>query len=149
MTSPTDVIPTAQDFARRLAAVRAEEEALAEEKRKAAEAEKRALIELYQKPSGIPDEEGVRRGLRIIERAVNNGLTEVQFYRFPNSLCSDHGRAINQGEPGWPDTLTGVPREIFALWDKYFRPKGYRLEARVVDYPDGVPGDIGMTLKWS
>jgi hypothetical protein len=45
------------------------------------------------------DSEHVRFGKRataIIERAVANGLTEVQLYRFPNSLCTDHGRAINQ-----------------------------------------------------
>jgi hypothetical protein len=35
---------------------------------------------------------------------VSNGKTEVQVYRFPNQLCTDNGRAINQ-EPGWEDTL--------------------------------------------
>lgn len=149
MANITDMLPSAQDFAHRLAAARAEEEERAEEQRKAAEAEKKALLELFQKPSGVSDEEGVRRGLRIIERAVANGLTEVQFYRFPNTLCSDRGRAVNQGEAGWPDTLTGVPREIYDLWRKYFRDKGYRLQVQVIDFPGGVPGDIGMTLKWA
>jgi hypothetical protein len=68
--------------------------------------------------------------------------------RFPNSLCTDHGRAINQQEPGWEDTLTGVPREIYQLWHKYFRPRGYKLRVQIVNWPGGMPGDIGMTLSW-
>jgi len=112
------------------------------------EAEKKALIEQLSKPSGVSDEEGIRRGIKIIERAVSNGFTEVQVYRFPNALCADHGRAINQGEPGWEETLTGVPKEIYQLWYKYFRPRGYKLLVQIVDFPGGMPGDIIMTLKW-
>jgi hypothetical protein len=47
-------------------------------------------------------------------------LTEVQVCRFPNNLCTDRGRAINQQEPGWETTLTGFPKEIYQLWAKYF-----------------------------
>ena len=67
-------------------------------KQAAAEAEKKMLLEKLTKPSGVSDEEALRRVANIIERAVTNGLTEVQVYRFPNSLCTDHGRAINQQE---------------------------------------------------
>jgi hypothetical protein len=63
-------------------------------------------------------------------------------------LCTDGGRAINQQEPGWENTLTGRPKEIYQLWAKYFRPRGYRLRVEIVDFPGGMPGDIGMTLKW-
>ena len=86
--------------------------------------------------------------MKIIERGVNNGKTEVQFYRFPNDLCTDRGRAINQGEPGWEKTLTGIPLEIYQLWNRHFRAKGYRLKVEIVDFPDGIPGDVGMTLQW-
>jgi hypothetical protein len=114
-----------------------------------AEAEKQALLDHFTKPSGVSDEEGIRRGLKIIERAVSNGRTEVQVYRFPNQLCTDKGRAINQQEPGWEDTLTGVPKEIYQLWAKYFRPRGYKLRVEIIDFPGGMPGDVSMTLKWS
>ena len=79
--------------------------------------------------------------MRIIEGAVKNGLTEVRVYRFPNTMCTDRGRAINQQEKGWEQTLTGVPKEIYQLWDRHFRAKGYRLRAEIVDFPNGVPGD--------
>jgi len=86
--------------------------------------------------------------LKIIERAVSNGLTEVQVHRFPNQLCTDRGRAINQQEAGWESTLTGVPREIYELWAKYFRSRGYTLKVEILEFPGGMPGDVGMTLKW-
>jgi hypothetical protein len=114
-----------------------------------AAAAQRELIEHLQAPSGVSDEEAIRRGVKMIERAVSSGLTEVQVYRFPNRLCNDGGRAINQQEPDWPGTLTGVPKEIYQLWDKYFRERGYKLRAEIVSFPNGMPGDIAMTLKWS
>ena len=58
---------------------------------------------------------------------MRNGLTEVQVYRFPNTLCTDKGRAINQMEKGWENTLTGIPKEIFQLWSDYLQPRGYRI----------------------
>jgi hypothetical protein len=87
--------------------------------------------------------------MKIIDRAMKSRLTEVQVYRFPNELCTDKGRAINQQEPGWEQTLTGVPKEIYQLWHKYFRPRGYKLRVQIIDFAGGVPGDVGMTLSWS
>jgi len=114
----------------------------------AEEAEKKSLIDQFLKPSGVSDEERMKRAAAIIQRAVGNGLTEVQVVRFPNSLCTDRGRAINQTEPGWETTLTGLPKELYEFWAKYLRPRGYRLQVQVVDFSGGVPGDIGMSLKW-
>jgi hypothetical protein len=31
---------------------------------------------------------------------MKNRMTEVEVFRFPNQLCTDKGRAINQQEPG-------------------------------------------------
>ncbi|EIG57125.1 hypothetical protein [Bradyrhizobium sp. WSM1253] len=114
----------------------------------AAEAEKRALIERLSKPSGKSEEEKIKLASTIIQRAVRNGLTEVQVYRFPNTLCTDKGRAINQMEAGWEKTLTGIPKEIFELWTEYLKPRGYRIGYQVIDFPGGVPGDIGVIISW-
>jgi hypothetical protein len=125
------------------------EEASRQKKRdaKAAE-EKKALIERLRAPSQVSEEEAIRRALVLIERAVKNGLTEVRIYRFPHELCTDNGRAINQQEPGWEQTLTGLPKEMYELWDKYFRPRGYKFRAEIVSYPNNMPGDVGITLGW-
>jgi hypothetical protein len=148
MTNIDRLLPSAKDYAKKLAlaeSAETEKEAAAEAR---AELEKQALLEQLQKPSGVSDEEGIRRAVMIIERAVNAGRTEVQVYRFPNSLCTDRGRAINQAEPGWEKTLTGVPKEIYGLWDRHFRDRGYKLRVEIVDFPNGMPGDVGMTLSW-
>jgi hypothetical protein len=145
---PDELLPTAGDFMKKLALAEAEE--ASKQARKLAEeaAEKKALLDHFTQPSGVSDEEGIRRAVKIIERAVSNGRTEVQVCRFPNTLCTDRGRAINQQEPGWEDTLTGLPNEIYQLWAKYFRARGYKLRVEIIDFPGGMPGDVGMTLKW-
>jgi hypothetical protein len=114
----------------------------------AAEAEKQALIERLSKPSGKTEAEKVQLASTVIQRAVRNGMSEVQVYRFPNTLCTDKGRAINQQEPGWEKTLTGIPKEIFQLWTDYLQPRGYRISYQIIDFPGGVPGDIAVTISW-
>src|SRR6478736_8568602 len=114
-TKPDELLPTAKDFMKKLALAEAEEASKEAAKRAVAEAEKKALLDQLTKPSGISDEEAIRRAITIIERAVSNGRSEVQVYRFPNQLCTDRGRAINQQEAGWEATLTGIPKEIYHL----------------------------------
>ena len=90
----------------------------------AAETEKTELLDRLAKPSGVSDEERMQRAAAVVQRAVNNGLTEVFVFRFPNRLCTDHGRAINQAKPGWETTLTGLPKELHCFWEKYLKPRG-------------------------
>jgi hypothetical protein len=144
-----ELLPSAKELMGKIALAEAEEAEKQARARSEAEAEKKALTDQLSKPSGISEEEAIRRGMKIIERAVKSRLTEVEVFRFPNQLCTDKGRAINQQEPGWENTLTGVPKEIYQLWDKYFRPRGYKLRVQIVDFPGGVPGDVSMTLSWS
>ena len=142
-------LPTAQEAMEKLALAEAEKASAALRKQSDAEAEKKMLLEKLTKPSGVSDDEALRRVGIIIERAVSNGLTEVQVYRFPNALCTDHGRAINQQEQGWETTLTGLPKEMFQFWERQLRPRGYKIKFQIVDFPDGMPGDVGITLKWA
>ena len=135
---------TAQQMMEKLALAEAQKAAEAERRRAAAEAEKKALIDKLSKPPDITEEERIKRAAAIIERAVANGMTEVQVMRFPNSLCTDHGRAINQGEPGWERTLTGLPKEMYEFWYRQLRPLGYKVHLNC-----RLPGDIGITLKWA
>lgn len=143
-----DLIPSAKKIQQEAALKEAEKAEQYARLAAAAEAEKRALIERLARPSGKSEEEKVQLASTIIQRAVRNGLTEVQVYRFPNSLCTDKGRAINQQERGWENTLTGIPKEIFQLWTDYLQPRGYRISYQIIDYPGGVPGDIGITIAW-
>jgi hypothetical protein len=143
-----DLLPTAAECTQKMALAEAEKASEFARKQAAADAEKKALLDRIQKPSGVSDEERMKRAAAIINRAVSNGHSEVLVGRFPNILCTDGGRAINQVEKGWEETLTGLPREIVLFWKKFLQPKGYRLKAQIVDWPNGLPGDIGITLSW-
>jgi hypothetical protein len=143
-----DLIPSAAEIRKEAALKEAEKAEEYVRLAAAADAEKRALIERLSKPSGKSEEEKIKLASTIIQRAVRNGLTEVLVYRFPNSLCTDKGRAINQMEKGWETTLTGIPKEIFQLWTDYLKPRGYRIAYQIIDFPGGVPGDIGVTISW-
>jgi hypothetical protein len=147
-TDPNDLLPSAKDCMKKIAEAEAEKASEYMRRQAAAEAEKRALMERFEKPSGVSDDERLKRAAAIIKRAVDNGLTEVLVGRFPNTLLTDRGRAINQMEPGWENTLTGLPKELFQFWEKHLKPRGYRLRCQIVDWPGGMPGDIGMTLAW-
>jgi hypothetical protein len=147
-TTLDDVLPSAADCLKKIALAQAEKASAMVRQQSAAEAEKTELLDRLSKPSGVSDEERMQRAASIIERAVNNGLTEVFVGRFPNTLCTDLGRAINQQEPGWEKTLTGLPMEVYQFWAKYLKPRGYRLRVQIVDWPGGMPGDIGVTLAW-
>ncbi len=143
-----DLLPTAKDIQKQAALKEAQKADEMARRMAAAEVEKRALIEKLSKPSGLSEEEKVQLASTVIQRAVRNGLTEVQVYRFPNSLCTDKGRAINQMEKGWEKTLNGIPKEIFQLWSDYLQPRGYRIRYQIVDFSGGVPGDIAITISW-
>jgi len=143
------VLPSAKEMMEKLALAEAEKAEAATRHQAEVEAEKKLLLEKITKPSGVSDEEAMQRVAVIVQRAVSNGQTEVQVYRFPNQLCTDHGRAINQQEPGWEKTLTGLPKEMYEFWARRLRPLGYKLKVQIVDWPGGMPGDVGITLKWA
>ena len=149
MTAATeDLLLSADDCKKKMAEAEAEKASDYARKQDAAEAEKKVLLDRLQKPSGVTDDERLRRAAAIINRAVNNGLMEVQVGRFPNTLFTDGVRAINQQEPGWEETLTGLPKELFQFWKKYLQSRGYRIKFQIVDWPNGLPGDIGISLSW-
>jgi hypothetical protein len=81
--------------------------------------------------------------------AAGSGRYEAMIMRFPSDFCTDGGRAVNNDLPGWIDTLPGKAREACALWAKVGRPNGYRLRAMVLNFPDGMPGDIGLFVNWA
>ncbi|HET9536266.1 MAG: hypothetical protein ABWY64_18275 [Tardiphaga sp.] len=148
MSTLDDLLPKAEDCRKKIAEVEAQKASDFMRKMSAAEAEKKELLDKLSKPSGVSDEERMKRAAAIINRAVSNGLTEVLVGTFPNLVCTDRGRAINQQEPGWESTLTGLPKELYDFWKIHLQPRGYRVKYQIVSFPNGMPGDIGITLSW-
>jgi hypothetical protein len=139
---------SAKELQAKIAKVEGEKASKAMKAHEAAEAEKQALLDRLTHPSGLSDEEVMEKAAIIVNRAVENGMTSVQVFRFPNSVCTDSGRAINQAEEGWESTLTGIPREIYEFWQRQLKPRGYHMRYEILDYPGGMPGDVGIFLSW-
>jgi hypothetical protein len=89
---------------------------------------RKKLLARFSKPIEITDE--VRnRLLSRLRSAAAEGLTELMVLQFPVELCTDQGRAVNNNESDWPETLTGVPRQAYEVWRDRLKPAGYRLSA--------------------
>ncbi len=126
-----------------------------------AESKKAAEMEAARKASAGHREQQVKQAidhhvtderwrglLHEARRAAQRGETELQVLRFPGALCSDGGRAINVPEPDWPATLRGEAAESFLRFESELKPLGFHLIARVLDFPGGFIGDIGLFLHW-
>jgi N-acetylglucosamine kinase-like BadF-type ATPase len=92
--------------------------------------------------------EVLARVSRAVKSAAERGQQEVLVIRFSSAYCTDRGRAINNSEPDWPKTLTGFAKRAHEFWQKELEPHGYKLRAEIMDYPGGMPGDVGIFLKW-
>ena len=110
--------------------------------------------------------EVIQLGLDRIKRAFERGETELMFASFPSTFCSDDGRAvINAGappivrptreqaakeaeDPEWLRTMPAGVRKVYDYWRENLKPGGFRLSARIINYPGGKPGDVGLFFSW-
>jgi hypothetical protein len=111
-------------------------------------------------------DEIIESGLNRIKRAFERGEAELMFSSFPSSFCTDGGRAIiNAGvppinkpskeeaarqseEPDWLLTLPAGVHQVFDYWKKNLKPGGFGFSARIINYPGGMPGDVGLFFTW-
>lgn len=89
-----------------------------------------------------------RAMLHDARQAAESGEKEYLLIRFPAALCMDGGRAINAPDPGWPMTLRGEPSDVFHRWRNELQPRGFKIAAQIIDFPDGLPGDAALFLSW-
>jgi hypothetical protein len=111
-------------------------------------------------------DEIIQSGLDRIKRAFERGETELMIAAFPSDFCTDGGRAIiNAGappinkpsqaeqaarsdEPEWLTTLPAGAHHVYDFWKQNLRPGGFGFSARVINYPGGMPGDVGLFFTW-
>ena len=87
----------------------------------------------------------------LLERAraaAALGENSFELIRFPCDLCSDGGRKIDVGETDWPTTLRGEAAEFYTRWERDLRPAKFGLSAQLVDYIDGIPSNVALSLTW-
>jgi hypothetical protein len=117
-----------------------------DEQRKAAErrfAEVRAMIEQH------PSDELWRDRLHRASEAARAGHHESLVFRLPSGQCTDGGLAINVQAGNWPQTLSGEAADAYRIWEQQLKPQGFLLTARILEYPHGNFGDVGLFLSWA
>lgn len=143
-----DTFFSAADLKNLMAAREQAKEAEAKEKRSEADAARKAELDELKKSVEISEQQ-VEDAVAKFKTAAENGLTEMVVFSFPSELCTDGGRAINSALKGWQETLVGKPRSIYEAWQRYLKDKGYQFHARVLNFPHGMPGDIGLIIVWA
>lgn len=98
-----------------------------------------------------------------IRRAFERGDTELMLTSFPSSFCTDQGRAVTNAsappitkrdkaddpdEPDWLATMPKGARQVYDYWKANLKSGGFSFNARVISYPGGMPGDIGLFFSW-
>ena len=116
------------------------------EKKRKSDDEHQQLRDAFMAQQIHPDV--FERVSKVIRAAAERGEREVLVVRFSSQYCTDGGRAINNFEPEWPQTLTGFAKSAYEFWQKELEPKGYKVRAQIMDFPGGVPGDVGLFLRW-
>jgi hypothetical protein len=139
---------SAADLKRRMAEHEAAKAADELRRMKEQEERQKAVMADFHKPPERTAEQLMQLIMQLVNHAAEGGQTEVQVYRFPNDLCSDRGRRINNSDADWDQTLQGRPRLGYEFWRDHLRPLGFGLKAEVLEYPGGMPGDIGFFLTW-
>jgi CBS domain-containing protein len=83
------------------------------------------------------------------QAAATHDENSFELIRFPCDLCSDGGRKIDVAEIDWPTTLRGEAAEVYTRWERELRPAGFRLRAQIVEYLEGIPNNIALSLAWA
>ena len=92
--------------------------------------------------------DGIERFNSWVRRAAEQGRSEIEILRFPSQYCSDQGRAINNLEAGWPDTLSGARAQGLRRLRQHLQGQGYKIRAQILNYPDGGLGEVGIYIGW-
>jgi len=137
---------TAGEIRQFMAQKEGEEATKALAKARELEAEQQKVRDEFMKRDIHPD---VWNRIRnAVQMAAANGRSEIMVLKFSSDLCSDGGRAINNGDPDWPSTLTGFAAKAADFYQKELKSQGFKVRAQVLDYPKGIIGDIGLFLIW-
>ena len=86
--------------------------------------------------------------LSKVKAAFENDQREVMLVSFPSDFCTDGGRKINNRLPDWLDTLPAGAQVFVEFWRDALQPGGFGLGGRILTFPGGMPGDVGLFVTW-
>jgi hypothetical protein len=44
--------------------------------------------------------------------------------------------------------MSTAPSKVYDSWRENLKPGGFKFSARVIDYPGGKPGNVGLFFSW-
>ena len=120
------------------------------EKERAFEAAKKAELDKLHKEFEEREirPEAMENVAWLIRKAIDMGERQALVLRFPAKWLSDNGRAVTNQDPDWARTLTGFARRAGDFFKQELEPRGFQIKAEIMDWPDGMPGDVGIFLLW-
>jgi hypothetical protein len=123
---------------------RAAEEALRQEQ---AAKEEQDRLRKHFLEDDVP-EDAMTQVAKLVRRAVEAGENRVLVVHFPAAWLPDRGRRINNRDETWPEHLDGFAKRAYAYFERELKPRGFKLRAEIISWPDGVPGEVGFFLQW-
>jgi hypothetical protein len=131
------------------AVIAEKERETAEEKRKyeaEAATERKKLHEEFMERQVPAD--ALNRIALMVRAAVERGEKQVLVFQFPSDWMPDQGRSLTTHAENWHEHLDGFARRAYAYFEKELKPRGFQLRAEILNWPGGMPGDVGFFLRW-
>jgi hypothetical protein len=111
-----------------------------------AKAERDRLHEAFMEREVQP--EAMDRIATLVRRTIDMGDRQALVVRFPSDWLPDQGRAITNHDKNWPEKLDGFAKRAYDFFQRELEPRGFQIRAEIVDWPGGMPGDVGFFLQW-
>ena len=92
--------------------------------------------------------EALERIAALVAKQVDRGEKQALVLQFPSDWLPDQGRGVTNRDPDWHLKLEGFPKRAYDFFRKELEPRGFQIKAEILDWPGGMPGDVGFILTW-
>ena len=92
--------------------------------------------------------EAMDRIATLVRKTIDMGDKQALVLRFPSDWLPDQGRAITNHDKNWYEKLDGFPKRAYDFFKRELEPRGFQIRAEILNWPGGMPGDVGFFLQW-
>jgi hypothetical protein len=92
--------------------------------------------------------EAMDRIATLVRKTIDMGDKQALVLRFPSDWLPDQGRAITNHDKDWYEKLDGFPKRAYDFFKRELEPRGFQIRAEILNWPGGMPGEVGFFLQW-
>jgi uncharacterized protein YprB with RNaseH-like and TPR domain len=92
--------------------------------------------------------EAMDRIATLVRKTIDMGDKQALVLRFPSDWLPDQGRAITNHDKNWHEKLDGFAKRAHDFFKRELEPRGFQIRAEILNWPGGMPGDVGFFLQW-